>query len=208
MYRIRFAPHKANFKITPQELQCMRVYSEDINLIHQFLYQHNFDINNSPIEMVSDEHANEDALDRYSLKIRKFQSNEDKQIHEVATSDHLMELAVDYVTNELGTFLLFGPTIIRKDIQVIQIASDILESLPCTQILDHLLMDDDSVGDPYDTSWMIVSKTLEEFAASKDWDNCDLSYLYEMIDRECDNDIMPITLEAYVKSFVFSVLKG
>ena len=210
VYRIRFAPYLCNNDMEPKELNCMRVYSDDWDMIRMFLRQHNFDIKNSPIENISYEKAkSEDQKGQYQLKIRKFYSNEDNQIHDIVTSDHLLSLAVDYCTNELGSFSLFGPCIIRKEYQVIKIVSDILESLPYTQILDHLLMDDNSVGNPYDTSWMEVSKDMDGFmnATPNVWDTYDLSYIYELIDHGCNYDVMPMTLEAYVKAFVSAVLR-
>jgi len=210
MYRIRFRPYRINYKISDNNtLTCYRVYSQDMTMMNLFIKQHNFDPHQTYIENIPDDVAGEDDLDVHELKIFKLQSNEDRSIHEIVTSPHMFDLAVDYVINELGSFLLFGTTILRRDIQVIDIVVDCLESLPYTQILDHLLMDDQSTYHyaMEDTSWMNVKKTIDQITDNPDWDAYDLSFLYELIEQGCHNEIMPITLEAYVKSFV-ELIKG
>jgi hypothetical protein len=210
MYRIRFRPYRINYKIGDDNtLACYRVYSQDMTMMQMFIKQHNFDPQQTYIENIPDELAGEDDLDAHELKFIRLQSNEDNTVHQIVTSTHLFDLAVDYVTNELSNFLLFGTTILRRDIQAIDVVVKCLESLPYTQILDHLLMDDQSTYNYAldDTSWMNVKKTIDQITKTPDWDAYDLSFLYELIEQGCHGDVMPITLEAYVKSFV-ELIKG
>ena len=214
MYRIRFSPYTSyayggdNGKVKKIE-NWHRVYSDDIDLIYRFLYQHNFDPNASVIENIPREVAtsSEDHLSFYELDTMKLWSNDDKKFHEIVTSYELFNKSVDYVTNELAAFLLFGPTILRRDIQVIDLVVNCLETIPCCTILDFDLLDGDSISDTDDWSWKSVKKRMKQIQGEPDWDANDLSSLAELIERECDNDIMPITMEAYVKAFVEYLVK-
>ena len=213
MYRIRFSPcstHYPDYNDSESHLQCHRVYSDDIDLIYRFLYQHNFDPNASIIENLSEKEANDEdvELEMHLLTVKKLWSNDDKKFHEVVTSDYLFELAVDYVAEELEGFLLFGPTILRRDIQVIDIITHCLETIPFCTILDLQLLEDDLLNDLSDNSWKAVKKRIDQIKNHHNHDVYDNAYLYAILYDSCHYDkIMPITLEAYVKSFVDYVVK-
>lgn len=202
MYRIRFAPR---FKYNGDELSsCEKVYSNELNEIHLFLKQHNFDPNQSVIENVSEEEASKDSLESHTLHLFRLWSNQDKQEYPIYTTKHLMSLAIDYTANELANFSLFGATILRRDLQVINLVATYLGNLPCAEILDYLALDGDSL-EQWDTSWMCIKKDLNQFLESEnvDWNANDIWSIYEAIEAKSHpGEIEPITLEAYVQSFV------
>ena len=205
MYRVRFSPY---YTKNPDRggMHCYRVYTSDLGLMKLFLQQHKFDpeqtvIENVPYEVIQNEDKQQED---HWLSIQKIGSNIDHKIHEIATTTHLLTLACDYATNELTQCLVMGDAILRKDIQLIKLVSDILESLPMTEIVEHLLMDTQSVDD---MSWMIVSKTLEDFAEEPS-DVGPHVHINELLCEEWEkSDMVPITLEAYVKSFV-QIIRG
>lgn len=206
MYRIRFAPYYVSQNIQCGERDCSRVYSNDINEIHLFLKQHNFDPNCTFIENVPEEDAEDDYLDDNTLKFFKMKSNVDKEIHTIITSQHFIDLAVSYVTESLSDYLLFGETILRNDIQLIQVVREILGDMPCTAILDFNLLDGDSLKYAWNTDWMYVKKTIDQITESPSEDGQDLSELWQLIEDACKNEVLPFTLEAYVEMFVHVIL--
>ena len=206
MYRIRFGKFLVSQNVKVTENDCSKVYSPDIEDIHLFLRQHNFDPNHTFIENVPDEIAEDDYLEDHLLRPYKMKSNVDKEIHVIMTSRRFIDLTVSYVVESLGDCLLFGEVILRNDIQVIHLIRNILESTPCTTILDFNLLDGDSLSYACNTDWMYVKKTIDQVTNSPSYDGQDLSELYEMIDRECRGDILPITLEGYVETFVHIIM--
>lgn len=206
MYRIRFAPYYVSQNIHCGERDCTRVYSNDIDEINLFLKQHNFDPRATFIENIPDEDAEDDYLDDNILKPFKMKSNVDKEIHMIMTTKHLVDLTVSYITEELGDFLLLGETILRNDIQLIQVIRQILDSMPCTTVLDFNLLDGDSLNYACSTDWMYVKKTIDQITDNPSYDGQDLSELWDMINRECDYEVLPFTLEGYVETFVHVIL--
>ena len=206
MYRIRFAPYLTTPTTQRKETDCSRVYSEDINEIHLFLKQHNFDLSQTFIENIPSDMAEDDYLEDNLLRPYQMKSNVDKEIRTIMTTRNFVNLTVSYVVEELGQFLLFGETILRNDIQLIQLVREILGSMPCTTILDFDLLSGELLDYACNTDWMYVKKTIDQVTESPSCDGQDLSELYEMIDRECNYDILPFTLEAYAEVFARIIL--
>jgi hypothetical protein len=204
MYRIRFSPYLVDYKTACPELQCCRVYSEHIEQIHMFLKQHNFDPNQTIIENVSPDEANEDDLDQHQLKKYFIQSNEDKQVHEVYTSPHFIEHTLHYVSDKVGDTLILGECILRRDIPLIELIIHYVDTLPCAEVLDFQALDDQSV-DTLD--WMTVKKSIEDLVDNPS-SSIDTGRIWEMLDLGLQNDeVCPFTLEAYVECFVKIVNK-
>jgi hypothetical protein len=206
MYRVRFAPKRINPHLPHQELNCERVYSENMYEIQQFLQAHHFDMNQTIIENVGPDDMKEDlGFEAHVLKEFRLWSNQDQKEYTIYTSNHLMTMAMDYAANEIGQFSLFGETILRRDIQIVNIAATCIANLPCCEVLDYLLLDDNSADD---CSWMSVKKCLDDFDRGDvpDWNANDIGYIFELISDESKiGEIQPVTLEAYVESFVMII---
>lgn len=207
MYRIRFSPYVTKIIPACPELACTRVYSEHLEHIQMFLKQHNFDPSRSYIENISPEEAEQDDLDDRTLRKYFMGSNIDHCVHEIYTTPDLVQHANLKTSIKLGDHLLLGECILRRDIQLIHLIADVIEEIPYAEILDYQALDDKSVDDPYDTSWMIVSKSIEQIldnpSSTPTSDNiCD-----EIERRTMPENLLPITLEAYVEAFVAIIMK-
>ncbi len=204
MYRIRFAPYLTSPSSEDnKELNCIRVYHDDLDMIKLFLQQHGFDKTQTMIESIPDTYGEKDFNGNY-LKYYNLKSNEDNQVHSIVTSDNLYDLALDYVINEMNQYLLFGEVILRDDIQIINIIKDLLLNIPFTNIIDYELIDRDLVDTCTAYNKYHSDEYVDEFHESN------------MSTYKCVNNIMgdqliaaflkdgvsTITLEAYVKSFV------
>lgn len=208
MYRVRFAPYQLSYRTASPQLECCRVYSDELNEIHMFLKQHNFDPYRTFIENISKEEANEDDVDEHLLKPYLMQSNQDQQMYKIYTSRRLIDLAINYTSECLGDHLILGECILRRDIEVIQLIIHNLETLPFTEILDFNALDGSSINDICDTSWMIVTKTIEQITDNPSGDITDTSRIFEMLDGGLHvGEPIPITVEAYVEAFVKIIMK-
>ena len=129
-------------------------------------------------------------------------------MHRVYTSKRLVELAIHYVSECLGDHLILGECVLRRDIEAIQLIIHNLETLPYTEILDFNALDGNSIDSICDTSWMIVSKTIEQIMDNPSGDVTDTSGILEMLSNEVRQDEpLPITIEGYVEAFVKIILK-
>lgn len=211
MYRIRFAPYLCNYYMANPELQCSRVYSNKLEEIHMFLKQHNFDENQTFIENIPTDVAEEDDLEEHTLELYLMQSNEDGSLHQIYSTRRFIDLAVNYTAQRLNDTLILGECIFRQDIEVIKLITESLESIPCTEIADFNAANDQSVDD---CEWMIVSKNgmdllRDEEANGPSNDVTDFTKIWESISRNIMPDApLPITIEAYVESFVQIIMKN
>ena len=211
MYRIRFAPYLCNYYTANPELQCSRVYSNKLEEIHMFLKQHNFDENQTFIENIPTDVAEEDDLEEHTLELYLMQSNEDGSLHQIYSTRRFIDLAVNYTAQRLNDTLILGECIFRQDIEVIKLITESLESIPCTEIADFNAANDQSVDD---CEWMIVAKSgmdllRYEEANGPSNDVTDSTKIWESISRNIMPDApLPITIEAYVESFVQIIMKN
>lgn len=210
MYRVRFAPYLTHVpSIRNEGLNCVRVYTNDDKMIKLFLQQHNFDIQQTNVEYIDD---TDDDLMMNTLEIYKLYSNDDKKVHEIATTQHLIELTIDYVANEINQFLLFGDIILRRDVPLINLIIDTIEKLPFGEIRDYELMDTDlidprTICNPHRNEF---GETVNYYEDGEYTSNTELresrGLLSEKLLCGMKNGVEAITLEAYVKSFV-SIIK-
>lgn len=208
MYRVRFAPYCCNYRTAHPELQCCRVYSEKLEEIHMFLKQHNFDESCTFIENIPEDLADEDDLEEHMLEKYLMQSNEDGSIHEIYSTRRFIDLAINYTSTCLADTLLLGECILRRDIELIRLIIHNMETIPCTEILDFNALDGSSIDDITDTSWMIVSKTIEQIVDNPSMDVTCTSGIWEQISNSnMPGYPLPITIEAYVESFVQIIMK-
>lgn len=204
MYRIRFAPYLTSpSSKEDKELNCIRVYHDDLDMIKLFLRQHGFDKTQTMIESIPDTYGEKDFNGNY-LKYYNLKSIEDNQVHSIVTSDNLYDLAIDYVVNELNQYLLFGEVIMRDDIQIISIIQNLLSEIPFTDIIDYELMDRDldDIRSAYNRYHS--DEYIDEFHESHmSTYNCANRTLGDQLIAASSKDgVSVITLEAYVKSFV------
>lgn len=204
MYRIRFAPYLTSpSSKDDKELNCVRVYHDDLDMIKLFLQQHGFDKTQTTIESIPETYGEKDFNGNY-LKYYNLKSNEDKQVHSIVTSDNLYDLALDYVVNELNQYLLLGEVILRDDIQIINIIKNLLSEIPFTNIIDYELIDHDLDDTRAAYNRYHSDEYVGEFHESNmSTFKCANNIMGDQLIAASSKDgIAVITLEAYVKSFV------
>ena len=206
MYRIRFAPFLTKPSSNEnKELNCIRVYHDDLDMINMFLQQHGFDKTQTKIESIPQAYGERDFNSNY-LKYFNLKSNEDNKVHSIVTSDNLYDLAIDYVINELNQYLLFGDVIIRDDIQIINIIKDLLLNIPFTNIIDYELIDRDLIdtNSAYNRYYGDDDEYINEFHDAN-MSTCNIANNItgdQLLAAASKDGVSAITLEAYVKSFV------
>ena len=206
MYRIRFCPYSSReTNSTYSEFSCHRVYSMDRNMILLFMKQHQFDMNETIIETLPDSYDVDD-MEQHELQIYKMQSNKTCQIHDIISTKHYVDQAIEAVVQNLSDYLIFGETIFRRDIPFINIVNRYLDELPFVFAFDYDILD----GTPScDTSYFNVKKDLEQFYESmeNEYDVSSLDDLYNrFLFKTLPNEKLPITVEAYVRWFVKNVI--
>lgn len=187
------------------------VFSHEKHELLLFMKQHNILINESYIEWITDEefyskYSNKEDL----LRFYKFRSNKNNEVYNVMTSKYLLNYALQLVGDHISDNMIFGPAIFRDDIEFIKLISDLINKLPFIEIMDYELLDMDTIALHDSYEWKDV-KHDKLFNKDIDaiYDLFDTCYVYEALNEafeKHEDDIQPITIEAYIRAFVEYVI--
>ena len=198
VFRFRFSPKSVKDNFYDYAYRVYAFKREDMDL---FLKQHGFDTRLVHIECIPINEFDDD--DDHFLKSFKFRSNTSAEIYNIMTTDHFIKDAIDYTCAQLSDTLVFGPPIVRNDIEIIRLINDLMFSIPHAFILDHTLTDG-FTGEPYSKDWEKYIKFYNPYQSLEDMDD---SYIYESIhNNSIDDLVQPITIEAYVSNFTQMIL--
>lgn len=128
----------------PKTLGTFKVYTTNPELISIFLKQHAIDVYEVKI-MDIEAIANLD--ERLILEEYKFHSNTDGNTYTIITAYKLLVYAIYHVGGNLGDTLMLGDLILRNEIQIIDIISHLIESLPYVTIAEHVTIDTETCTD-------------------------------------------------------------
>ena len=210
MFRVRFSPYvnvPQGINNPDSTLMCHRVYSMDIDMMYKFMKQHKFDEHNSIIETLPDNYDVDD-LSLHTLEYYQMKSNVLNKTINVATTQSFVTSAVESIVISLSNYLVFGECILNDNIPFIKLIRDTLDDLPYVFPFDFDMLE----GSPsIDTSYFTVKKsTMEEFDSHEDmtYDNSSIDDLYNrFMFKIIPGQILPITLEAYIRYFVKNIIK-
>lgn len=182
------------------------VLTDDINLMYLFLKQHNFDINEVEIEIV--DRKEHEGDDEFLLSEVIAKSNYSDETFTLITTEHLVYDASNWVCSQLSSSLTLGPHIIRDDVKIMGVISELVNELPHVYVLDHTLVDPQTLqpfSDNYDR-WTKVGIGCPGFPNDTYFhDDCayDDSGIYESMTYSIIPGYhLPYTIEAYVSYFV------
>ena len=209
IFRIRFAPYShVNYHSNKTSLRCHRVYSTDQNDVLLFMKQHKMDMTSPNLEVLPDDFCSDD-LDLHRLHLYQFKSNQTQKVHQIMTTEYYVSTAIEQVTQNLADKLIFGETILRRDVPFVDLINDLLDAIPYIYILDYDLIDYDYHALDRD---YCCKKDLRQFIRDDAEDNMEydtniLDQLYNQLAWKSKPDKQqPITLEAYVRIFIKMVL--
>lgn len=183
------------------------VLTDDIEKMRLFLKQHNFDPLTSFVDCVMLKDHEDDT--EYMLEPYMLKSNYSTKTYTIMSTEHMIYECANEVASLMSQSLIFGPTIIREDISIMKVISELIQELDYTYVLDHTVCDS-STGQPYSSAFEQYTKVGYPSAAySTAWLNLsnepaayDDSALYESITAAVGrNQPLPFTLEMYVKYF-------
>lgn len=185
-----------------------KVYSNNKEDMILFLQQHSFDMSMVHIECLTiDEYEKEvdGHIYDYLLKGYKMRSNKSQETFMIMTTYDFVYQACEVVCSWLSDSLLFGPPILRTDVEIIKMINDLIHELPHVFVLDHALIDGDSGNIIGDQRYIRSNRSLDSFDLTDE--GYDDSYIYESIfNSSFDEDIQPITVEAYVSFFTTLIM--
>lgn len=183
------------------------VLTDDIEKMRLFMKQHNFDPTLSCIDCVMLKDHEEDS--EYMLEPFLLKSNCSSKIYTVMSNEHMIYECANEAASIMSSSSILGSTIIKGDIPIMKVISELVNELDHTYVLDHTLCDSDT-GKPYSSAYEQYTKVgypVVEY--SKAWLTLyqepaayDDSALYESITGCVNKDYpMPFTLEMYVSYF-------
>lgn len=183
------------------------VYAESEEDMKMFLTQHNF--TDAPLDSITviPKEECDNINDAHILKTFLFKSNRTNEIYHVITCDWFVDFAVETTCNELRDSLIFGEAIIRRDIEIFKLIGDLVSSLPHVNIMDFALADIQSSTDNILIDHFIEMNNMKKEYSCKCLDDLDstdsaIYYVHESMEySRCDDQVQPITLEAYVSAF-------
>lgn len=198
LFRFRFKSPGASDDMT------YFVLTDDIEKMRLFLKQHNFDPMASFVDCVmlkDHEDDSEFMLEPFILK-----SNYSTKTYTIMSNEHMIYECANEVASILSQSLIFGSAIIREDVPIMKVISELINDLDYTYVLDHTVCDP-STGKPFSSACEQYTKVGFPIANhSNAWcepASYDDSALYEAITSAVGKEYpLPFTLEMYVSYFV------
>ena len=171
------------------------VYSYKREDMLLFLKQHNFDLNHVHVDIL--EIAGEDFNENDILQPYLFGTNSSEDVYTIMSTISIVDDCILNTAQTLANTLLFGPPIIRTDIELFRVINDLINELPHVYILDHTLIDEtnDSMYSPDHSKYI------------KSWDGetpdpgDDVYVIESLYNCSILQEIQPITMEGYVSNF-------
>lgn len=180
------------------------VWTEDPNMMRLFMLQHGIDPKLAHVSMsdMTEEYRRPvQNMGIYELTMWKFGSRDDKTIHDVVTTQDIMNTIVTNVAIDLSGVMTLGAAALRGDIQIFEHIAKLVESLDFVYIKDALTADAGGCDDDY---WLEAkADRAKEYPFYESTAvNQDDSFLYERLyDTIYPGKIQAVTLESYVNIF-------
>lgn len=198
MYEFKFT---TRFKSDHNQHQVIPVYASNMDDMVLFLKQHGFkpDAVNS-ISTVSVENIKGNA---YVINKYLFKSNNFEGVYAINTISNLVAKAIYSVASDLSNSLTFGPAILRTKFELMETIHSLIDELPHVYILDAQFIDGDSGDIMRDYEERYLFDHINDHYTSEA-ELPDDSFIVDsmMNDSAKLEDIQPITLEAYIRSFI------
>lgn len=181
------------------------VLTDDIEKMKLFLKQHNFnpELANIDCVMLKDHEGDgEFMLEPFIIK-----SNYSPKEYTIMSNEHMIYECANEVASIMSSSLVFGPSIIRDDLPIMKVISELVNELDHTYILDHTTCDE--AGKPYSSAYEQFTKVgypaveyANRLSLKDDPAGYDDSALYESISASVGKGYpLPFTLEMYVSYF-------
>ena len=178
------------------------VLTDDIEKMKMFLTQHNFQDTNPVVDYVKkDEHDDETE---FMLRPFMLKSNSSDKIFHIMSTEHMMHECGNEIASRMSSALVFGPTIIREDVPIMKVISELINALDQTYVLDYTLCDP-ATGKPFSSAYEQYVKTGYRTTPYDYLTLTEASYddsaLYETLTRISYDNPQPFTLEMYISYF-------
>lgn len=181
------------------------VLSENIEDIKLFLLQHNF--TNVPQEAITlIEKSKTGKYDGNNiLEPYRFRSNKSTEVFTVMTCWKFVEEAVSNLSADLNQFMLFGESIIRRDVEIFKLIGDLVNDIDHAHVVDFSLCDPDDIDEA-----ILNGKDIMELHGKykqiigAPTEDSDMVMTYESLFESINDDdmILPITIECYINNFM------
>lgn len=182
------------------------VLTDDVEKMRMFLKQHNFDPFKSVVEpvMLKDhEDDSEFMLEPFILK-----SNYSPKWYTIMSNEHMIYECANQAASIMSNSLILGPNIIRDDIPIMKVISELINELDHTYVLDHTVCDA-ATGKPFSSAYEQYTKVgypSVEYANTLSLTDEPAAYddsaLYESITVAVGRGYpLPFTLEMYISYF-------
>ncbi len=187
------------------------VYGETLDDLKLFISQHGFrDVPPESIKVIK-----RSSMGKYDgshlLEPYKFRSNSSKELFTVMTCWRFVEDAISQLATDLSQVMLFGESIVRRDIEIFKLIGDLVNGLEQGNIIDFVLCDycpddehDDDVIKSNDLLYQLQKNYLNQIG--RPTEDTGSRLIYENL---CDavvyddegEDVLPITVECYISNF-------
>ena len=199
MYEFKFETRFSSYE--GKIHQVIPVYSTNMDDMILFLKQHGFkpdSVNSISAVNVENIKGAEYVLNKYLFKSNKFDG-----VYAVNTIENFILKAICSVAADLSNSLTFGPAILKTDFKLMETIHSLIGELPHVYILDGQFIDGDS-GDLIREYEERFSLTKIPYSYTTEIEEPDDSFIIDSLttDAARRENIQPITLEAYVRSFI------
>ena len=187
--------------------QVIPVYSTNMDDMILFLKQHGFkpdSVNSISTVSVENIKGAEYVLNKYLFKSNKFDG-----VYTINTIENFVTKAIYSVTSDLSNSLTFGPAILKTDFKLIETIHNLINELPHVYILDGQFIDGDSgnlisEGEELIREFKNCFSLTRPYSYTTEVEMPDDSFIVDSMMSDSTNreKVQPITLEAYVRSFI------
>lgn len=183
------------------------VLTEDPNKMMLFLKQHNFDLDMVNLDRVPLKDHEGDS--EFMLEYFIMRSNYSDQVFKIMSTEHMIYDCGRYVADIMSSALVFGPEIIREDVPIMRVISELVNELDHVYIMDHTLTDPET-HEPFSSNYERYTKigypTMSSMCELDKYYHEDCSYddsgLYDsLLGSITKGYLLPFTVEAYVSYF-------
>lgn len=200
----------------PATIACMKIYTTNRDYVQSFILTHNITIYD--VNVISDtEDYQYDCYskpypvlcnDKYTrdentIRPYKFYSNTDHRIYTIMTTPRLIKYAKYYIGGNIADTLSFGDFILCDEFSIVNIITELVESLPHTAVAEYINLDQDNCTTSQLLHKLSVYKDIDHFVHGFDTEEeAFYEYIYHSLKcyEEIDtNEPQTITLEGYVE---------
>ena len=181
------------------------VLTDDIEKMKLFLKQHNFDLSTAVVECVL--LKDHEGDDEYMLEPFILKSNYSPKEYKIMSTEHMIYECGNRVAAKMSSSLIFGQTIVRDDVPLMKLISELIYKLDHVYVLDHTLCDP-KTKKPYSDAYEQYTKCgyykymPDAYKLENEPPTYDDAAIYESIEYSITRDHpLPFTLEMYVSYF-------